>query len=148
MRRKAEAVWNGNLKEGNGTMRFGSGAFDGAYSFASRFEEGAGTNPEELLAAAHAGCFSMAFSATLADNGYAPQSVSTVADLTLEKTDAGFTIPIYRSEHRRKGSRHRRSRVPEARRSGQEWMSCFQALYRNLHFGQRAISVGKPQPGQ
>ena len=63
--RTADAEWNGNLRQGNGHMRFGGGAFDGRYSFSSRFEEGAGTNPEELIAAAHAGCFSMAFAADL-----------------------------------------------------------------------------------
>ena len=67
--RKSEAVWQGTLKEGNGTMRLGSGAYQGAYSFGSRFEEAPGTNPEELIAAAHAGCFSMAFSGNLTKAG-------------------------------------------------------------------------------
>ncbi|MEJ2503630.1 MAG: OsmC family peroxiredoxin, partial [Gemmatimonadota bacterium] len=67
--RTAKAEWNGTLQEGNGTMRFGGGAFEGAYSFQSRFEEGEGTNPEELIAAAHAGCFSMALSAELGRAG-------------------------------------------------------------------------------
>lgn len=92
MKRTAQAQWKGSLKDGNGTMRFGSGAFEGAYSFASRFEEGTGTNPEELIAAAHAGCFSMAFSAALADSGHVPDEVNSVADVTLEKTDAGFAV--------------------------------------------------------
>ena len=90
--RTADAQWNGNLKEGNGTMRLGSGAFEGQYSFSSRFEEGAGTNPEELIAAAHAGCFSMAFSNGLAKAGYTPTRVDTTASVHLEKTDAGFGI--------------------------------------------------------
>jgi len=90
--RKAEAKWNGDLKGGNGTMKFGSGAYEGAYSFASRFEEGTGTNPEELIGAAHAGCFSMALSADLAKGGYAPESVETNAEVTLEITDNGPAI--------------------------------------------------------
>ena len=91
-KRTAEAKWNGNLKEGNGTMKFGSGAFEGAYSFASRFEEGTGTNPEELIGAAHAGCFSMAFSGALGKEDYKAESVATKATVHLVKSDAGFTI--------------------------------------------------------
>ena len=83
--RTANAVWNGTLKEGKGRMTFGSGAFDGAYSFASRFEEGTGTNPEELLGAAHAGCFSMAFSGGLTRAGFTPTSIATKASVRLEK---------------------------------------------------------------
>lgn len=90
--RKAEARWEGNLKGGKGSMAFGSGAFKGAYSFASRFEEGQGTNPEELIAAAHAGCFSMAFSNQLDQAGFPPESVETEAAVTLEKGDSGFQI--------------------------------------------------------
>jgi lipoyl-dependent peroxiredoxin len=70
--RSAEATWNGGLREGNGTMRMASGAYEGQYSFSSRFEEGTGTNPEELIAAAHAGCFSMALSGALERAGYPP----------------------------------------------------------------------------
>lgn len=73
-------------------MRFGSGAFDGAYSFDSRFGEGAGTNPEELIAAAHAGCFSMATAAALTRAGYPPKSIETTATLTLEQKPEGFRI--------------------------------------------------------
>lgn len=90
--RKATARWEGDLKQGNGSMKFGSGAFDGAYSFASRFEEGDGTNPEELIGAAHAGCFSMAFSLTLGKAGFAPESIETRADVHLEKQEGGFGI--------------------------------------------------------
>jgi len=82
--RTANAVWEGNLKEGKGRMRFGGGAFDGAFTFASRFEEGSGTNPEELIAAAHAGCFSMAFSNELSKAGFTPTRVSTSARVHLE----------------------------------------------------------------
>ena len=90
--RKASAVWTGNLKEGSGRLALGSGAFAGAYSFSSRFEEGSGTNPEELIGAAHAGCFSMALAAGLERSGHSPKSVSTEARVHLVKTDAGFTI--------------------------------------------------------
>lgn len=82
--RKAEAIWNGDLKTGKGTMKFGSGAFEGSYSYASRFENGTGTNPEELIGAAHAGCFSMALSNELAQAGFSPRSVTTHATVTLE----------------------------------------------------------------
>jgi osmotically inducible protein OsmC len=90
--RHANAVWEGTLKEGKGRMKFGSGAFDGAYSFASRFEEGTGTNPEELLGAAHAGCFSMAFSSGLTKAGFPPKRVATQANVHLEKVGEGFKI--------------------------------------------------------
>lgn len=90
--RKAQAKWEGNLKDGKGMMAFGSGAFEGAYSFSSRFEQGDGTNPEELIAAAHAGCFSMAFSNELDKAGFTPDSVETEAAVTLEKLEGGFAI--------------------------------------------------------
>lgn len=90
--RKAQAKWEGNLKTGSGKMAFGSGAFKGAYSFSSRFEQGEGTNPEELIAAAHAGCFSMAFSNELDKAGFPPESVETEAAVTLEKGEGGFQI--------------------------------------------------------
>ncbi len=90
--RTADAVWEGNLKNGKGKMRFGGGAFEGNYSFSSRFEEGKGTNPEELLGAAHAGCFSMAFSNGLDLAGFTPKRVSTNARVFLEKGGDGFRI--------------------------------------------------------
>src|SRR5881392_2749205 len=90
--RKAEARWEGDLPNGKGTMRFGGGAFEGQYSFQSRFEEGSGTNPEELIAAAHAGCFSMALSAALGKAGHNPVSVKTSASVHLEKVGKGFGI--------------------------------------------------------
>ena len=88
--RTANAVWNGTLKDGEGTMRFG--AFEGRYTFASRFEEGEGTNPEELIGAAHAGCFSMALSANLVRAGYEPQQIATQARVTLGKVDGKSRI--------------------------------------------------------
>src|SRR5438128_756770 len=91
--RSSQAVWEGDLKQGHGTMRLGSGAFEGAYSFLSRFESGTGTNPEELIAAAHAGCFSMALSHALASAGFTPKRVHTTAKVHLEKVADGFVIP-------------------------------------------------------
>jgi len=90
--RTAEAEWKGDLKAGRGTVKLGSGAFEGQYSFASRFEEGKGTNPEELIGAAHAGCFSMAFSGGLAAAGHVPDSVHTTAKVTVDKVGDGFGI--------------------------------------------------------
>jgi osmotically inducible protein OsmC len=90
--RRASAVWNGSLTEGNGTMRMASGAYEGPYSFQSRFEEGDGTNPEELIAAAHAGCFSMALSGELGNMGHTPESVETEATLHLDQVENGFAI--------------------------------------------------------
>ncbi len=91
-KRNANAVWEGGLKGGKGTMRLGKGAFEGQYSYASRFEEGPGTNPEELVAAAEAGCFSMALSADLENAGYTPKRVQTRATVTLEPVDGKPTI--------------------------------------------------------
>ena len=90
--RKAEAEWTGNLREGKGPVKLGSGAFAGQYSFASRFESGTGTNPEELIGAAHAGCFSMALSAGLTKAGHNPKRIHTVANVHLEKVGEGFEI--------------------------------------------------------
>ena len=88
--RKAHAVWEGDLRKGKGTMQFGS--FQGPYSFSSRFEDGKGANPEELIGAAFAGCFSMALSDELAQKGHAPERVATNADVHLEKAGEGFAI--------------------------------------------------------
>jgi osmotically inducible protein OsmC len=87
--RKSEATWLGTLKEGNGTMKLASGLYEGPYTYSSRFEEAAGTNPEELVGAAHAGCFSMFLAALLTDKGYAPDRVFTTASVHL---GAGPTI--------------------------------------------------------
>src|SRR5687767_1288284 len=93
MKRKASAQWNGGLKDGKGTISTDSGVLkDTQYSFSTRFEDGIGTNPEELIAAAHAGCFSMALSAQLATASTPPESVRTQATVTFEKTDAGPTV--------------------------------------------------------
>ncbi|MCC6545337.1 MAG: OsmC family protein [Nitrospirae bacterium] len=90
--RKADAVWEGNLKEGKGRMKLGSSAFEGAYSFSSRFEEGTGTNPEELIGAALAGCFSMALANGLAQDGFSPRRIHSNASVKFEKLEEGFKI--------------------------------------------------------
>jgi lipoyl-dependent peroxiredoxin len=92
MTRKAAAIWKGSIKEGEGAMKVESGAFEGKYSFSSRFEDGTGTNPEELIGAAHAGCFSMALSLMLGEAGYTPDEISTRAEVTIEKKGEGFAI--------------------------------------------------------
>ena len=93
MKRTGSAVWRGGIRDGKGTVSTESGVLDGAqYSFSTRFEDGKGTNPEELLAAAHAGCFSMALSKQLGDAGLTADSINTTASVRLEKTDAGFSI--------------------------------------------------------
>lgn len=90
--RKAHARWEGSLREGKGKVDFGSGLFSGAYSFASRFEEGAGTNPEELLGAAHAACFAMALSLILGEAGFTPDTIDATASVTIAARDGGFSI--------------------------------------------------------
>lgn len=93
MKRTASAVWKGGLKDGKGSLSTASGVLsETQYSFSTRFEEGKGTNPEELIAAAHAGCFSMALSAQLGTENKTPENIQTEAAVTLLKTDAGFTV--------------------------------------------------------
>jgi len=88
--RKANAIWEGDLRSGKGTMKFGS--FEGPYSFSSRFEDGKGSNPEELIGAAHAGCFSMALSGGLAKAGFSPRRITTTANVHLDLVGQGFKI--------------------------------------------------------
>ncbi len=90
--RRSSARWEGSLQEGKGTMKLASGAYEGQYSFSSRFEEGVGTNPEELIAAAHAGCFSMALSGGIGRAGFTPDYVATEAAVTVARGEAGFRI--------------------------------------------------------
>lgn len=93
MKRKASAVWKGDLKNGKGAISTDSGVLSNTqYSFSTRFEDGIGTNPEELIAAAHAGCFSMALSAQLASSGMVAESINTIATLTMEKLEAGWAV--------------------------------------------------------
>jgi osmotically inducible protein OsmC len=92
--RKADAEWNGGIMDGKGTVKLGSGAFEGAYSFQSRFgEDTVATNPEELIAAAHAGCYTMALSGNLGKAGYEPKHIHTTAKVKIEKQGEGFVIP-------------------------------------------------------
>ena len=90
--RKAEAAWHGTFREGEGKMRLGSGAFEGAYSYRSRMEEEPGTNPEELLGAAHAGCFSMSLARRLSAEGYSPERIHTEARVRFGRSGEGYTI--------------------------------------------------------
>jgi len=90
--RKSEATWQGNLAKGSGTMKLGSGLFEGPYTFASRFEEGEGTNPEELVGAAHAGCYSMFLSALLSADDFVPTRIHTTATVHLDRIDGAPTI--------------------------------------------------------
>jgi lipoyl-dependent peroxiredoxin len=92
--RKAEAEWRGDLESGGGTIRFGDGRFEEPYAASSRFGEGTQTNPEELIAAAHAACYAMALSAGLAEGGHPPKRVRTEAEVDLAKTDGGFEIGV------------------------------------------------------
>ena len=103
MKRKASAVWHGGLKDGKGTISTDSGVLSNSqYSFGTRFEEGKGTNPEELIGAAHAGCFSMALSAQLGEAGIKPERIETTATVTLDKSDGGFAITAVHLEVRAK----------------------------------------------
>lgn len=94
--RKADAEWQGDLRSGKGRVNLASGAYSGPYSFRSRFESGDGTNPEELIAAAHAGCFSMALAAGLSAAGHPPERIHTTAAVHIEPKDGGFAIPRIR----------------------------------------------------
>ena len=90
--RTAKAAWRGKLKNGSGTVELGSGKFQGQYSFESRFQSGTDTNPEELIGAAHAACFSMALAHGLEEAGYSPESIETSAKVSIDKTEDGFAI--------------------------------------------------------
>lgn len=90
--RSAEALWQGSVREGKGTIKLESGSFEGPYSYSSRFEQGAGTNPEELIAAAHAGCFSMALSSGLGRAGFTPRSIHTTARVHIERIADAWRI--------------------------------------------------------
>ena len=110
MKRKASARWQGGLKDGKGTISTASGVLsDTQYSFSTRFEEGIGTNPEELIAAAHAGCFTMALSGQLGNAGLTAESLDTTATVTMEKLDAGWTVNKVHLERRDHYGRKARS---------------------------------------
>ena len=91
-KRESKAIWQGGLQSGRGTMKLGSNTFEESYSFESRFEQGSGTNPEELIAAAHAGCFSMALAHSLEEAGFTPDRIQTSANVSIEKQGEGFAI--------------------------------------------------------
>lgn len=92
IQRTSQATWKGNLKQGSGTLRLQSGLYEGSYTFATRFESAKGTNPEELISAAHAACYSMALSHMLSEGGHVPDYVRTEAKVTLDRVEAGFRI--------------------------------------------------------
>ena len=118
--RTGSAVWEGTLKEGRGTMKLGSGAFEGPYSFSSRFEEGKGTNPEELIGAAEAGCYSMALSANLEKAGHPAKRISTTATVKLEMVGGGPKITTIDLKTEAEVPGYRRSKIPRASRAHKE----------------------------
>ena len=121
MKRKANAIWNGSGKDGQGKLATESGVLqDTQYSWKTRFADGKGTNPEELIAAAHAGCFSMALAFALGKNGHEAKEIRTEAVLSFEQQDAGFAITAVHLDLTASDSRHRRGRLPQDRRRGQE----------------------------
>jgi osmotically inducible protein OsmC len=131
--RTASAVWEGGLKGGKGTFEGESGGIGGAYSFLSRFEEGTGSNPEELLAAAHAACFSMALSGALEGNGTPPQRVETTAVCTVEKVGAGFKITTMKLTTRATVSNVDAATFQEIAKRAAEGCPVSQALKGNLN---------------
>ncbi len=126
--RIASAEWRGNLPQGRGSLQTETGSVKGSYSFASRFEEGAGTNPEELIAAAHAGCFSMALANALAKAGFEAESVRTTAKVYLEKGEAGFGITRIHLECRARVPRIEASAFLEHARAAKEGCPVSRAL--------------------
>ena len=131
--RKASAVWEGGLKGGKGTFKGESGAVGGNYSFSSRFEEGPGSNPEELLAAAHAACFSMALGAQLEGNGTPPQRIETTAVCTVEKAGAGFRITTMKLTARATVPKLDAGKFQELAKAAVEGCPVSQALKGNLN---------------
>jgi len=132
-KRKASAVWEGGLKGGTGTFKGQTEGVGGQYNFSSRFEEGAGSNPEELLAAAHAACFSMALSAQLEGNGTPPTRVETDAVCTVEKADAGFKITTMRLTTRATVASVDAKRFQELAKAAVEGCPVSQALKGNVN---------------
>lgn len=121
MKRKASAIWDGGLKDGKGALSSASGVLNSTpYSFATRFEDKSGTNPEELIAAAHAGCFSMALSAILGESGVIPESISTTATVTIEKQGDGFAITESHLEVRAKVAGIEEAKFMEAASKAEE----------------------------
>ena len=131
--RKASAVWEGGLKGGKGTFKGETGGIGGQYNFSSRFEEGTGSNPEELLAAAHAACFSMALSGQLERNGTPPQRIETNAVCTVEKAGAGFKITTMKLTTRVTSAGLDAAKLQEAAQAAVEGCPVSQALKGNLN---------------
>jgi lipoyl-dependent peroxiredoxin len=132
--RTANAEWRGSLQGGDGTMKMQSGAFEGQYSFSSRFEEGTGTNPEELIAAAHAACLSMALSGVLEKGGTPPTRVTTTASATIEKAGEGFRITRMRLEVRGEVPGIDQAGFAKAAEAAKEGCPVSQALKGNVAF--------------
>jgi osmotically inducible protein OsmC len=126
--RNGSAEWHGSLKSGSGTITVGNGVFDGAYSYESRFGEPAGTNPEQLLAAAHSGCFTMVLANGLSAAGRVPESLRTSAGVQLRKVDGVVTLARIDRETRAIRTGHRRAAVPDGRRGGEGGLSGVAAL--------------------
>jgi osmotically inducible protein OsmC len=133
MKRTASAHWTGSLKGGKGSVTTQSGVLNNSqYSFSTRFEDGIGTNPEELIAAAHAGCFTMAFSAELGKVGLTPESIDTNATLTMDKTDAGFTITAVHLDVRGKIPGADQTKFDEAAQSAKKGCPVSRVLNANI----------------
>ena len=157
MKRSASAMWNGDLKAGKGTISTDSGVLSNTqYSFGTRFENGAGTNPEELIAAAHAGCFSMALSAQLGEAGLVAQSIRTKATVTLEKSGGGFAITGRASRSHRPHSRRQPAGVRDGRREREGRLPGIEGVERarsrwtrssRRNVRERAVARGHPAPG-
>jgi osmotically inducible protein OsmC len=132
--RTSSAVWKGGLKSGKGTVKVGRGAYEGSYSFASRFEEGEGTNPEELLAAAHAGCLSMALAVGLERAGTPPTEISTRASATFEKVGEAFRVTRMKLEVRGKVPGITAAAFQEAAEKAKDGCPISNALKNNVAF--------------
>ncbi|MGC2111601.1 MAG: OsmC family protein [Candidatus Korobacteraceae bacterium] len=141
MQRTASAHWSGGLKGGKGTVSTQSGVLNQTqYSFSTRFENGVGTNPEELIAAAHAGCFSMALSAQLENTGMTAESIDTTANLTLEKTDAGFTITAVHLDVKVKIPGAEKAKFDEAAQNAKKGCPVSRVLNANITMDAQLIS--------
>jgi len=141
MQRTASAHWSGGLKDGKGTVSTQSGVLNQTqYSFSTRFENGVGTNPEELIAAAHAGCFSMALSAQLGNAGMTAESIDTKATLTLDKTDAGFSVTAINLHVTAKIPGADRSKFQEAAESAKKGCPVSRVLNTNISMVAELIS--------
>ena len=132
--RQSSAVWRGGLKSGKGSVKVGKGAFEGSYSFASRFEDGQGTNPEELLAAAHAGCLSMALAVGLERAGTPATEIATQASATLEKVGEAFRVTRMKLEVRGKVPGIDQKAFQEAAEKAKDGCPISNALKNNVAF--------------